>query len=101
EGFAEAPVDHLARLRNCTGGDRDRIGPHVGDQANLALSQRDAFVQRLRRAHCSARAKAELARRLLLQRAGGERRRRRLATLCTRPAERPRRILLATSGLSL
>ena len=78
---AVALAHHLACLAHRAGGNRHRIGAHVGDEADLALWQRDALVQGLRHAHRAARAEAQLARRLLLQRAGGERRRRVLLLL--------------------
>ena len=81
---AVALAHHLARLPDRTGGHGHRVGAHVGDQADLALRQRDAFVQRLRHAHGATGTEAQLARRLLLQRAGGEGRRRVLLLLAAR-----------------
>ena len=52
------------------------VGPHIGDQAGGLAVDIDAFIQALRQPHRLLRAKAQLPRRLLLQRRGGERRRR-------------------------
>ena len=62
-------------------GDVDRVGPHIGDQADLSLA-RDvhALVQALRDLHRLARGETELAGRLLLQRGRSERR-------CRRPLD--------------
>ncbi len=57
--------------------DTDRVGTHVGDQADRTLAaERHAFIQALRKAHRAAGREAELARGFLLQGRGGERRRR-------------------------
>ena len=50
------------------------VGPHVGDQAGGLAADIDALVELLRQPHGLLRAEAELARGLLLQRRGGERR---------------------------
>ena len=50
------------------------VGPHIGDQAGGLAADIDAFVELLRQPHGLLRAEAQLARRLLLQRRGGERR---------------------------
>ena len=55
ERLAEAPIDHLAGLCHRARRDRDRVGAHVGDQADLAFRQRDALVQRLCGAHRTTR----------------------------------------------
>ncbi len=63
---AEVLGDDGARRGDRFAGDLDAVGPHIGDVAVL--------VERLRDAHRVAGGEAELARRLLLQRRGGERR---------------------------
>ncbi len=75
-GIAEARSDHVAGLADRLAGQGDRIGAHVGDQADLAISRVDTLVQPLRHGHRALRAEAELAARLLLESRGGERRRR-------------------------
>src|SRR5699024_7231629 len=69
-------LDAGAQLAHGFAGQRYRVGAHVGDQAGGFAVQRNALVQRLRRAHGAAGGKAELARGFLLQRRGGERWRR-------------------------
>ncbi len=59
----------------------ERVRAHVGDEADGALADVDAFVQLLRNAHGLLRAEAELARGFLLQGRGRERRRRIAAAL--------------------
>ena len=59
-----------------------RVGPHIGDEPDRALAREvDALVEPLGERHGLARAEPELARGLLLQRRGGERRRRRALAL--------------------
>jgi hypothetical protein len=53
--------DQLTSLGHGRGGHRDRVGAHVGDEADLSLGQADTFVQALRHAHRAPRAEAELA----------------------------------------
>ena len=54
-------------------GDGHRVGPHIGDEAYGALARKiDALVQALGHRHRLARAEAELAGGLLLQRRRGE-----------------------------
>ena len=81
---AVAPTNHVTRLGHRARADRHRVGAHVGDEADLALGQRHALIQRLGDAHRAPGAKAQLARGLLLERAGGERRRRALLLLAAR-----------------
>src|SRR3954453_15183467 len=70
-------LDELRDLAERRIGDRHGVGTHVGDQANRALTgQVDPLVQALRDLHRAPRAEAELARSLLLQGRGRERRRR-------------------------
>src|SRR5690606_24154821 len=70
-------VDHplglfLRALRNVGG-----VGAHVRDETDGAFAaQAETFIQLLGHVHRLAGRKAQLAGRLLLQRAGGERRRR-------------------------
>ncbi len=60
------------------------IGAHVGDQTDRAfLAHFDAFIQPLRQHHGALHAEAQLARRLLLQ-GGGDERRHRVALLLAR-----------------
>ncbi len=68
--------DHVADFGQRILGQVDRVGTHVGDQADSAffLADGHAFVQLLRDLHGLARGEAELARGFLLQRGGGERR---------------------------
>ena len=73
--LAEAVADQLLRLGHRDARDRGRVRPHVGDEADVAVGRVDALVQPLGDAHRPLGAEAELAARLLLQRAGGERRR--------------------------
>src|SRR6516164_11476221 len=61
-------TDLLNRLRR----ERYRVGAHVGDEADAALADVLPLVQLLGETHGAARVEAELARRLLLQRRGGE-----------------------------
>ena len=83
EFLAVALADDLARLAHRHARDRGGVGPHVGDQPDLALAGLDALVQPLGDRHRPLRAEAQLAARLLLQRGGRERGRR-------RPLLRPR-----------
>ncbi len=85
--------------------ERHRVGAHVGDQADIAFAEVDALVQLLRQAHGAAGVEAELARRLLLQRRGGERRCGRTASLLaidrehTQSSRRPAAGRIARGGL--
>ncbi len=55
-------------------GDRERVGPHVGDQPDRPLAgQVHSFIEALRQGHRLARAEPQLAGRLLLQGGGLER----------------------------
>ena len=58
--------DDIAHRTDRLAGNLDPVGPHIGDAAVL--------IQPLRHAHRVAGGEAQLARRLLLQRRGGERR---------------------------
>jgi hypothetical protein len=73
---AVALGDEVAHLGDGLVGQVDRVGTHVGDQADRAAADVDALVELLRGAHGALRGEAELARGLLLQRRGDERRRR-------------------------
>ena len=59
----------------------DRIGTHIGDQADRLAADLRTLVQLLRRAHRALRGEAELAVGVLLQGRGRERRTRRAAAL--------------------
>ena len=74
--LAEALADDVAGLAHRDAGDRGRVGPHVGDEPDVAVGRVDALVQALGDRHRPLRAEAELAARLLLERRGRERRRR-------------------------
>src|SRR5690606_1747974 len=68
--------DDVADLGDRIDRQRDRVGTHVADQADGAfVSQRHALVQLLRHLHGALGGEAQLARGLLLQGRGGERRR--------------------------
>ena len=69
-------ISRTASLREVHG-----VGAHVGDEADAAFAEIDAFIELLRQAHGALRGEAELARGFLLQRRGGERRRRIAAAL--------------------
>ncbi len=69
-GRADRPADRLDRLL----AQLHAIGSHVGDQADRLAVDVHALVEALGELHGSGRAEAELARRLLLQGRGGERR---------------------------
>jgi hypothetical protein len=66
--------DHLAYLADRFLRQIQRVGAHVGDQADRTLADVDALVQLLRDAHGLLGAEAELAGGFLLQRRGRERR---------------------------
>ena len=71
-GVAEAVEHDLAHAGQSFPGDLNAVGPHVGDQADGLAAQVDALVELLGDPHGPGRAEAQLARRLLLQRGGGE-----------------------------
>ncbi len=75
-GRSEAlPGDKRSHIFQCIVGHARRIGAHVGDQSDQSLAtQLDAFIQPLREAHRALHAEAQLARGLLLQSRGDERR---------------------------
>ncbi len=65
----------FAHFLDGLGSNPGRIGTHVGDQTDQAfVAQFHAFIQALRNHHGALHAEAQLARRVLLQFAGGERR---------------------------
>ena len=75
-------LDEFRRVGQRHVGQAQRVGPHVGDQADGPLAgDVDALVQLLGDGHRALRRHAELAGGLLLQRGGDERRRRRAAVL--------------------
>ena len=67
--------DHLADLADGFLRQIERVGAHIGDEADLTLADVDAFVKLLRDAHGFLRAESQFARGFLLQGRGGERRR--------------------------
>ena len=72
---AEVARDDVAQFAQRIDRQVHRVGAHVADQADGAfLADVHAFVELLRDLHRAARGEAELARGLLLQRRGGERR---------------------------
>ena len=75
--FAVFLADHLAQLAQGFGREAGGVGTHVADQADGAFGAHGhAFVQLLRHLHGLLGGEAELARGLLLQGGGDERRRR-------------------------
>ena len=75
-GLAILGLHQLGDLTERRIGDRDRVGSHVGDQADRAVAgEVDTFIEALRDLHRPAGAEPQLARGLLLQRRGRERRR--------------------------
>ena len=85
--LAPAGRERLAR-------ELDAVGAHVGDQADRLAVQIDALEQALGGAHGAIGAEAELARRLLLQGGGRERRRRMALDLLLLDALDPERARL-------
>src|SRR5205085_7129454 len=82
--IAEPATDDVARLAHRDARERRRIGPHVGDQADVAVRRVDTLVEPLCDRHRPLRAEAELPTRLLLEGRGRERWRRAAALLpCT------------------
>ncbi len=77
EGVAVAVGDDLAGLAHGHAGDGRRVGPHVGDEADMAVRRLDALVQALGDGHRALGAERQLAAGLLLEGRGRERRRRR------------------------
>jgi hypothetical protein len=67
-------ADHPARGLHGFRRHVDAVGTHIGDETDGLAADVDAFVEPLRDAHGLRRGKAELARGLLLQGRGGERR---------------------------
>src|SRR6184192_985330 len=68
--------DDVARLMERALGDVERVGSHIGDESDRrAVADGDAFIELLREDHRFLHRVAELARCLLLDRRGGERRR--------------------------
>src|SRR5207253_2028978 len=68
--------DDVARLMERALGDVERVGSHIGDETDRrAVADGDAFIELLREDHRFLHRVAELARCLLLDRRGGERRR--------------------------
>src|SRR5208337_4732402 len=71
---AEILADHPARGRDRLGREVDAVGAHISDQPDRPVADVDALVKPLGDLHGAGRREAELARRLLLQGGGGERR---------------------------
>ena len=90
------PRGHCAYLAHRFGGERHRVGAHVGDEPDAAFAQILALVQLLRETHGAPGIEAELAGRLLLQRRGGEGRGRIAAALLA--IDREHAQLAAASG---
>ena len=79
-GGAVAAVDERTGGHLGLMGDAQRIGTHIGNEADRALAADvDALIELLRNRHRAARRHVQLARGLLLERRGDERRRRRAA----------------------
>ena len=74
-GLAVAPPDHVPRLTQRLLGDLHAVGPHIGDEAHLLATHRNAFVELLGHLHGAPRGESQLARGFLLQGGGGEGRR--------------------------
>src|SRR6185436_911664 len=87
---AVTAADGLARLAQRLAGHLHRVGPHVGDEADVPVGRVDALVQALGDAHRPLGAETELAARLLLERRGGERRRGAALALLDRDTRDPR-----------
>ena len=68
---AELARDHVLRLLQRAFGHVQRVGPHVGDEADRRIrTERDAFIELLREHHRPLHRVAELPRSVLLQRRG-------------------------------
>ena len=82
KGCAEVALDQVADLGERVVGDADRVGTHVGDEADRAFgAEFDAFIEALGDHHGALDGHAELARGVLLELGGGERRHRIAAAL--------------------
>ena len=60
-GSAELASDHVARLPQGALRHVERVGPHIGDEADRYLAQRHAFVELLRKDHRPLHRIAKLA----------------------------------------
>src|SRR6185312_2682487 len=69
---AVQPAGHLANLADGFCRKRYGVGTHVGDEADVALTQIEALVELLREAHRSPGVVAQLARGFLLESGRGE-----------------------------
>jgi len=67
-----APADKVAQLGKCLISQVNRVGSHVGDQANSPATGVYAFIQLLGGAHGALGGEAQLTCRLLLKGGGGE-----------------------------
>src|SRR5437773_5530843 len=72
---AELLGDDVLGLMQSALGHVQGVGPHIGDESDRHLAERDALVELLREDHRALHREAELARRVLLKRRRGERRR--------------------------
>ena len=73
-GLAVLGGDEFAALGNGFVRQSNAVGPHVADQSHRIAADVQPFIKPLGDPHGPRRAEPELARRLLLQRRGGERR---------------------------
>ena len=71
---AERLRDVVANLRHRLGREGGRVGAHVGDETDRAITGVDTLVELLGDAHRPVRGETELSGRLLLKRGGDERR---------------------------
>ena len=70
--LAELRADHVLRLLERAFGDVKRVGPHVGDEPDRAVAERNTLVELLREHHRPLHRVPELPRGLLLQGGCGE-----------------------------
>src|SRR5579875_890523 len=77
----ELVADQPARRGDRFAGDGDAVGAHIGDQSDRLAAEGEALIEALRDLHRAGGGKPELARGLLLQGRGGERRKRVAADL--------------------
>ena len=73
---AEFLADDAARAADRLRREVDAVGAHIGDEPHRLAADFGAFIEPLGKLHGARGCKAQLARGLLLQRRGGERRRR-------------------------
>ena len=81
-GLPVLALHELGDLAERRVGDRDRVGPHIGDEPDRSLAREvDPLVEPLGQGHRAAGGEAELSGGLLLERRGRERGRRRALPL--------------------